>query len=129
MGLMPRSDLHDDVLQVYFLHLTLHDTFLPSHDLASEDLLLRLQADLDMYHAIKNTYYLNPQTSVPKSGSLHLAWEYAQNPLHHDLFVQMLHVSPCVFTIVIDHYNLLTQLKMRETHETHLDFTHPPPFT
>ena len=101
-GFMPRSNLHDDVLRAYFLHLTLRDTLLPSHDLAPEDLLLRLQADLDMYHAIKNTRYLNPRTSVPKSGSLHLAWEYAQNPLHHDLFVQMLRVSPRVFTVVIE---------------------------
>ena len=75
-GFMPRSNLHDDVLRAYFLHLTLRDTLLPSHDLAPEDLLLRLQADLDMYHEIKNTCYLNPWTSVPKSGSLHLLWRH-----------------------------------------------------
>ena len=61
-------------------HLTLRDTLMPPHELAIDELLLRLQADMEMYRSIRNTQYLNAWTSIPKSGSLHLAWEYARNP-------------------------------------------------
>ena len=87
---MPNQNLHDQVLRAYILHLTLRDALLPPEDLPPTELLLRLQADMEMYRAIKNTRYLNTQTSIPKSGSLHLAWEYARRPEHHDLFIQML---------------------------------------
>ncbi|KIL55662.1 hypothetical protein M378DRAFT_62003, partial [Amanita muscaria Koide BX008] len=99
---MPRKNLHDQVVRAYLLHLSLRDILLPPHELELDELLLRLQADLQIYHKIKSTRYLNPCTSIPKSGSLHLAWEYAKNPLHHGLFSQMLRVSPHVFTVVIE---------------------------
>jgi hypothetical protein len=99
---MPRTNLHDHVLRAYVLHLGLRDTLLPADELPPEELLSRLQGDLDLFNKIKNTRYLNSRTSVPKSGSLHLAWEYAQNPQHHDLFTQMLRVSPRVFAVVIE---------------------------
>ncbi|KAG5650825.1 hypothetical protein H0H81_010887 [Sphagnurus paluster] len=50
---------------------------------------------------IKDTCYLNLRTSVPKAGNLHLAWEYAKNPAHHDMFIQMLCVSPVVFMVIL----------------------------
>src|SRR6266576_3325685 len=82
---MPSQTLHDQVLRAYILHLTLRDALIPPEDLPLTELLLRLQADMEMYRAIKNTRYLNTRTSIPKSGSLHLAWEYARRPEHHDL--------------------------------------------
>ena len=97
---MPNQNLHDQVLRAYILHLTLRDALLPPEDLPPTELLLRLQADMEMYRAIKNTRYLNTQTSIPKSGSLHLAWEYARRPEHHDLFIQMLCISPHAFTVL-----------------------------
>ncbi|KAG2047673.1 hypothetical protein BDR06DRAFT_831462, partial [Suillus hirtellus] len=36
-----------------------------------------------------------------KAGSLHLAWEYAQNPAHHSCFINMLCVSPEVFQVIL----------------------------
>ncbi|KAG6808924.1 hypothetical protein H0H93_016338 [Arthromyces matolae] len=99
---MPAQNVHNRVLRAYILHLALRDTISPPHELSSDELLLRLQADLEMFRKIKNTRYLNPRTSVPKSGSLHLAFEYAQNPAHHDLFTQMLRVSPMVFQVIVE---------------------------
>src|SRR6266576_4325527 len=97
---MPSQTLHDQVLRAYILHLTLRDALIPPEDLPLTELLLRLQADMEMYRAIKNTRYLNTRTSIPKSGSLHLAWEYARRPEHHDLFIQMLCISPHTFAVL-----------------------------
>ncbi|KAG5635170.1 hypothetical protein H0H81_012170 [Sphagnurus paluster] len=70
--------------------------------LAVDELLVRLQADIDLFNLIKDTRYLNPRTSFPKAGNLHLAWEYAKNPAHHDMFIQMLRVSPVVFMVILE---------------------------
>jgi hypothetical protein len=99
---MPQRNLHEEVLRAYILHLTLRDALLPPHTLATDELLLRLQADLEMYKVIRDTRYLNARTSIPKSGSLHLAWIYAQEPQHHHLFKQMLRISPHAFDILHD---------------------------
>ncbi|KAF8816148.1 hypothetical protein BYT27DRAFT_7077902, partial [Phlegmacium glaucopus] len=48
-----------------------------------------------------DTCYLNPRTHIPMAGSLHMAWEYANDPAHHYLFVQMLCVSPYVFAVIL----------------------------
>jgi hypothetical protein len=55
-----------------------------------------------MFQKLRNTRYFNPRTKIPKSGSLHLAWEYAKNPAHHELFTQMLRVSPGVFSVIVE---------------------------
>ena len=55
---------------------------------------------MEMYKAIHDAWYLNTRTSIPKSGSLFLAWEYAKDPQHHDLFVQMLHIPPHAFEVL-----------------------------
>ena len=60
---------------------------------------LQLQNDIGMYQKIQNTHYLNSWTSIPKAGSLHMAWEYASDLAHHYLFVQMPHVSSYVFAV------------------------------
>ncbi|KAG5636454.1 hypothetical protein H0H81_007996 [Sphagnurus paluster] len=99
---MPQKSVHDSVLQAYLLHLSLRDTASPPHELAVDELLVRLQADIDLFNLIQDTRYLNPRTSVPKAGNLHLAWEYAKNPAHHDMFIQMLRVSPVVFMVILE---------------------------
>ncbi|KAG2068512.1 hypothetical protein BDR04DRAFT_1024396, partial [Suillus decipiens] len=40
--------------------------------------------------------------SMLKAGSLHLIWEYAQNPAHHSCFINVLCVSPEVFQVILD---------------------------
>ena len=79
----------------------------PPHELATEELLLWLQADLELYRSIKNAHYLSACTSIPKAGTLHLAWEYAKDPAHHSLFQQLLCISPhsvaVLFELIKDH--------------------------
>ena len=41
------------------------------------------------------------RTRVIKSGQLHLAWDYAQNPEDHQWFINMLWVSPGVFQVLL----------------------------
>ena len=99
---MSHRNLHNEVLRAYVLHLVLCDALLPPDELPLDELLIRLQADMEMYKAIHDAHYLNTCTSIPKSGSLHLAWEYAKDPCHHDLFVQMLCISPQAFNVLDD---------------------------
>jgi len=33
---------------------------------------------------------------------MHLAWDYAKDPAHHHLFVQMMCVSPYVFAVILE---------------------------
>lgn len=99
---MPRENIHDQVLRAYVCHLSLRDNLIPPHELDITEMLAQLQADIDLFRTIKNTRYLNTRTSIPKSGCLHLAWEYAKNPAHHHLFTQMLCVSPAVFSVIIE---------------------------
>ncbi|KIM50092.1 hypothetical protein SCLCIDRAFT_1187614, partial [Scleroderma citrinum Foug A] len=47
------------------------------------------------------TQYLQGRSPVLKSGTLHLAWEYAQSPADHHCFINMLHVSPEVFQVIL----------------------------
>jgi hypothetical protein len=48
------------------------------------------------------TRYLHPRLPVPKSGQLHLAWEYALNPAHHNCFIGMMRVSLTTFEVLAD---------------------------
>jgi hypothetical protein len=80
----------------------MRDTLLPPHELDTFEMITRLQADIEMFQKLRNTRYFNPRTKIPKSGSLHLAWEYAKNPAHHELFTQMLRVSPGVFSVIVE---------------------------
>ena len=103
---MPQTNVRDQVLRAYTLHLAMHNTLLPPHELDTFEMITRLQADIEMFQKLRNTRYFNPRTKIPKSGSLHLAWEYAKNPAHHDsdheLFTQMLRVSPGVFSVIVE---------------------------
>jgi hypothetical protein len=95
---MPQKNVRDQVLRAYTLHLAMRDTLIPLDDLDTFEMITRLQADIEMFQKLRNTRYFNPRTKIPKSGSLHLAGEYAKNPAHHELFTQMLCVSPGVFS-------------------------------
>ncbi len=74
----------------------------PSSTLDIAEACIQLQNDIEMFRKIQDTCYLNPQTSVPKDGSMHLAWDYAKDPAHHHLFVQMMCVSPYVFAVILE---------------------------
>lgn len=70
--------------------MVIRNTARPPDELEIDELIAQLQSDLAAYLLIKNTRYLNPQPFVEKSGNLHLAWIYAQNPADHGRFQHML---------------------------------------
>jgi hypothetical protein len=102
---MPRTTLHEQYLAAYVLLMVLHAVSHPPETL--EDLAQQLNIDTSCILAIRQTRYLQGRSPVLKSGSLHLAWEYAQSPSDHHRFVNMLRVSPEVFqaivTLIRDH--------------------------
>jgi len=65
--------------------------------------LMHKQNDVDIMAllSILLTQYSNGQTTVPKSGNIHLAWDFAQKPANHDRFINMLRVSPLVFQTIL----------------------------
>ena len=111
---MPSPSLHEQYIAAYILHIIIRAIIQPPQTL--EDLVQELNVDISCISAIHQTRYLQSWSSVAKSGSLHLAWEYAQNPSDHRRFVNMLRVPPTVFQVILalikDHpifYNQLNQ--------------------
>ena len=80
--------------------MVLRDLISPSEDI--EDPAKQLDTDLQILQGIKRTRYLRGRPRVIKSGQLHLAWNYAQNPEDHQRFINMLRVSPGVFQVLLD---------------------------
>ena len=99
---MGRDTLHNEVLENYIKHITLRISITPPMSVDIAQVCIQLQHDIEMYQKIRDTRYLNPRTSIPKAGSIHMAWEYASDPAHHHLFVQMLRVSPYVFAVILE---------------------------
>ena len=99
---MGHETFRNKVLESYLKHLTLRDCMIPPSTLDIAHACLQLQDDIEMFRKIRDTRYLNPQTSIPKDGCIHLAWEYAKDPVHHHLFVQMMRVSPYVFSVILE---------------------------
>ena len=99
---MGRETIHNKVLDSYVKHLILRDSLTPPSTLDITEACLQLQNDIEMFRKIQDSRYLNPRTSIPKDRSMHLAWEYAKDPAHHHLFVQMMHISPYVFAVVLE---------------------------
>lgn len=56
-----------------------------------------LQRDLSLILLVLHTRYLHPRLPVPKSGSLQLAFHYAEIPHKRNRFTQMLRVTPEAF--------------------------------
>ena len=75
------------------------DLFTPLTDL--EALCCRFELDVRIFHEIKTTQYLHGQTPVLKLGNIDIAWEYALNTRDHACFVDMLHISPQVFDVIL----------------------------
>lgn len=77
----------------------MRNTISPSDDLL--EAIQRLQQDMEILSAIKNTRYLRARTHVPKQGNLHVLWEYASDPAQHDRFTQMVRLSPTSFSVLL----------------------------
>jgi len=67
-------------MQTYLTHMVLRDILLPPDD-DIEQPSENLQFDLTVLEAIQATRYLHGRPEVAKCGNLHLAWEYAQDPM------------------------------------------------
>ena len=100
---MARTSLHDQYLAAYVLLMVLQAISHPPE--ALEDLAQQLNIDISCILAIRQTRYLQGRSPVLKSGTLHLAWEYAQSPADHHHFVNMLRVSPEVFQVILSLIN------------------------
>jgi hypothetical protein len=109
---MGYQTVHSQITNSYLKHMAVQDLLTPSlnddegddYD-AEADLLAKeaqLKLDLAILEAIKQTRYLWDHPSVPKSGNLHLAWQYAQKEEDHGHFQGMLRVSPMVFNVILE---------------------------
>ncbi|KAF9237946.1 hypothetical protein BU15DRAFT_75557 [Melanogaster broomeanus] len=96
---MARTTLHEQYIAAYVLLMILRAISHPPQTL--DDLAQDLNLDISCLLAIQQTRYLQGCPPVLKSGSLHLAWEYAQSPADHHRFVNMLRVSPEVFQAIL----------------------------
>jgi len=84
---MPHKTYHSQVIRQYLLSTILRDIILPVPDHDLEQITENLNFDISVILAIRNTRYLQTRSKVPKSGSLHLAWEYSKNPENHSRFI------------------------------------------
>lgn len=91
--------LREEMLEAYPTYMAIQLLTLPPSSV--QKLFDQLRVDCVCIHAILTRHYLNPRPYVPKSGNLHLAWEYARDPALHDRFVNMLRVSPHVFETIL----------------------------
>jgi hypothetical protein len=96
---MPPISLHRDAINAYLLLMISCTLFTPFRDL--EEACHQFGVDINTIIAIEQTCYLNGCHPVPKAGNLHLAWQYAQNPDDHHQFINMLHVTPLVFHVIL----------------------------
>jgi hypothetical protein len=86
----------EEVLETYLATATTRDILHPPAGL--EDASARLAADIAAITAITESRYLHGRDhKVPKSGNLHLAWEYVENPRDHPRFLRLLRISPKCF--------------------------------
>ena len=98
---MPSPSLHEQYIAAYVLYIIIRAIFQPPQTL--EDLAQELDVDISSILAICQARYLQSQSPVAKSASLHLAWKYAQNPSdHHSLLCQYATCTPqCISSHLI----------------------------
>ena len=82
---MSQKTYHSQVIHqyTYLLSTILCDIILLAPDHNLERITENLNFDISVIFAIHNTHYLQTHSKVPKSGNLHLAWEYSKNPEDH----------------------------------------------
>lgn len=90
-------------MRSYLTHMAIRDIVDMVEDDNFEEQINRLEIDIRIIQAIKNTRYLRGQThKIAKAGNIHLAWIYADNPDDQDRFLNMLRVSPLVFNVLVE---------------------------
>ncbi|KAF9032579.1 hypothetical protein BJ165DRAFT_1410751 [Panaeolus papilionaceus] len=92
------------ILDTYMNYISLQNLLMVSDPdiIDLDEALIQLHQNITLFNKIRNTRYFNPREPIPKAGNIHLAFEYAENPNQHHLFVQMLRVSPLVFNVILE---------------------------
>lgn len=98
---MPKLPLRTKVLCAYLLYAVMRDTFNPDDDL--DDRIRHSNVDIASLLLILQLRYIAPRIPVPKAGSLHLAFEFADIRYEEHRFVQMLRVTPDAFRHLVAH--------------------------
>lgn len=96
---MPVIPLRRELINAYLLLMVTRTLFTPFRDL--EEACQQFGIDVNTIIMIEQTRYLNGRHPIPKAGNLHLAWQYAQNPDDHHRFINMLRVTPLVFSTIL----------------------------
>ncbi|KAF8886693.1 hypothetical protein CPB84DRAFT_1787363 [Gymnopilus junonius] len=86
---MPHENYHEHVRNIYLLHMLLRDFSPLAQNEDSQKKRQKLLDDLITLHGIDTHRYLRPRTKVLKSGSLHLAFDFAQSPHDFGRFINM----------------------------------------
>lgn len=87
------------LMWAYIYYMLAYGAVIPHKNLSH--MVKDLHIDLKIIKMIACTWYLHTRSAVPKSGTLHLAWEHANSPNVHHHFVQMLHVTPESFHFIL----------------------------
>jgi hypothetical protein len=107
---MGTLETRQEIIHAYLILMLSRNIFTPYETL--EEACQQFNVDVNVILALHETRYLNGREHrVPKSGQLHLAWEYAEDPADHARFAQMLRVSPHVFQTIlslIQHHPVFT---------------------
>jgi hypothetical protein len=98
---MPSLSVHEQLLNEYIMSVLFRQIFTPAERRTIEHMYRESMLDLDALMAILGSRYPNGRHTVPKIGNFHIAWEYAQNPLNHHRFINMLRVTPLVFQTIL----------------------------
>jgi len=116
---MPKQPVHDKYLNEYLLYMMAHDILTPPEKQSLQHVMEQADLDISAVLAILLTRYLNGQHRVPKSGNLHIAWEYVKNPADHHCFINLLHVTPLIFdtilTLIEDHPSFMNNSNNAQT--------------
>ena len=81
--------------------MLMREVFWPADQQSLEVIREQNGLDVNALLSILLTRYPNGQTTVPKSGNMHLAWDFMQDSAHHNRFTNMLRVSPLVFDTIL----------------------------
>jgi len=88
------------IIEAYLFAMISWDLFTPYKDL--EEACIQFNLDSAVIQSLYDTRYPNGRDNhVPRSGYLHLAWEFAQDLHHHHRFRHMLRLPPLSFYVLV----------------------------
>jgi hypothetical protein len=99
---MPKPSVHHEATSAFLRHMAMRNILTPIEDISLEDSMRQIAFDRAVLDEICQTRYIYGRSNkIPKSGNLHLAFQYAEKEENHHLFLQMLRVSPFMFHVIL----------------------------